>query len=184
MAQTSTKTLTIEDVESNPPRVEGRWELIDGEVVVMPAASYWHNIVAANIYDLLRDWDRERRHGRVLINDTGFVIRRNPDRMRAPDVAFVRRERDTPHQPGFFRGAPDLAVEVVSPDDREQEVLEKVDDWLDAGGEVIWVVWPTTRSVTIHRRGVDTSILHEGDTIEDNRLLPGFRAAVSDFFRA
>src|SRR3990172_3522972 len=178
MSQTSTKMLTVEEIELNPPRVEGRWELIDGEVVMMAAASYWHNVIAANVYDLLRDWDRDRQYGRVVINDTGFVIRRDPDRMRAPDVAFVRRERDTPDQTGFFRGPPDLAVEVVSPDDREQDVLAKADDWLDAGTHVVWAVWPATRSVTIHRQGEDPLILHEGACVDGGNILPGFRAAV------
>ncbi len=114
---------------------------------------------------------------------TGFRIAHEPDTVRAPDVAFVRAERMgvEPDQ-GFFPGPPDLAVEVLSPDDRAGEVLAKVQDWLDAGCCAVWVVDPRTRTVTVYRSRKEIVVLVESDTLSGGDLLPAFALPVAEIF--
>ena len=112
----------------------GRCELLRGELVMMSPAGSKHGVIALRIGGLLMDFVEPRGLGVVFGAETGFCIASNPDTVRAPDVAFVRRERIGGGLPeGFFPGAPDLAVEVLSPNDRASEVLAKVRDWLAAG---------------------------------------------------
>ena len=105
--------------------------------------------------------------------------------VRAPDAAFVRAERaatvrrDTP---GFFPGHPDLAVEVISPNDRYREVDEKTADWLAAGTLAVITVNPRNRTVGIHRPQADVIVLNEGDILEVQDVVPGWRMAVSEIF--
>src|SRR5690606_13059569 len=112
---------------------------------------------------------------KVYAAETGFIIARNPDRVRAPDVAFVRRERLLKEpQRGFFEGPPDLAVEVVSPNDTHAEVAAKVEQWLAAGTVSVWVVDPLNRTLDLHRGGSAIVRLHQDDELRDEPTLPGF----------
>jgi Uma2 family endonuclease len=117
--------------------------------------------------------------------ETGFQIARDPDTVRAPDVGFVLSERE-PGEPvkGYFPGPPDLAVEVLSPDDRASEVLAKVRDWLAAGCRRVWVVDPRTRTVSVYRSPSEIVVLSESDTLTDEELLPGFHLPVGEIFAA
>ena len=173
--------ITIEQVMADPPA--GRWELVYGELVTMAPAGDEHGSVAGNFYYLLRQWVEKRGLGRVYAAETGYILQRDPDVLRAPDTSFLTRARMRPKPlPTFYEGAPDFAVEVVSPGDRESEVADKVRQWLDAGTREVWVAWPRTRSVTVHRPGADVLIVHEGDTVEAGPVLPGFTVAVSEVF--
>jgi len=127
--------------------------------------------------------------GTVVAAETGFVLTRDPDTVRAPDVAFVRASRPAGPQRGYYPGAPDLAVEVLSPDDRPGYVREKVAEWLEAGTVAVWVVDPRKRTVTIHQsgrapheNGPAPSVLGESDTLRGGDLLPGFELLVRELF--
>ena len=122
------------------------------------------------------------RLGTVVAAETGFVLARDPDTVRAPDVAFLRASRPSGPQRGYYPGAPDLAVEVLSPDDRPGYVREKVAEWLEAGTLAVWVIDPRTRTVTIHSAGKQASVLEESDLLTGGSLLPGFALAVRDLF--
>jgi Uma2 family endonuclease len=161
---------------------EGPCELIAGEIVMMTPAGYQAGKIAATINYLLRAHAAKNRLGTVVSAEAGFVISREPDTVRAPDVAFVRRDRQPASLTGFFPGAPDLAVEVVSPTDRLASVDEKAQAWLNAGTPLVWVVWPNTRSVVVHRPGQPPRILHERDAISGEEVLPGFECPVAEFF--
>ena len=102
--------------------------------------------------------------------------------MRAPDIAFLRATRPPGPRRGYYPGAPDLAVEVLSPDDRPGYVREKVAEWLEAGALAVWVVDPRTRSVALHAAGASPVVLAETDRIVDGDLLPGFDLSVRDVF--
>ena len=117
--------------------------------------------------------------------ETGFHIGHNPDTVRAPDVAFVRADR-LPRSTvsGFFRGAPDLAVEVLSPEDRAGEVLAKVQEWLDAGCRNVWVIDPRTRTVSVHRSRREILVLSAPDSLTGDDLLPEFSVPVAEIFSA
>jgi Uma2 family endonuclease len=115
--------------------------------------------------------------------ETGFRISRDPDTVRAPDVAFVCAQRVPRRIPrGYFDGAPDLAVEVLSPEDRASEVMAKVQDWLEAGCREVWVVDPKTQTVSVHRSRNETLILHAADRLISDALLPGFSLSVAEIF--
>ena len=114
---------------------------------------------------------------------TGFIIHRNPDTVRSSDIAFISAERLPAKVPqGYFDGAPDLAVEVLSPNDRASEVQGKIRDWLDAGCRAVWIVDPETKSVTIYKSTHDIAVLGATDTLTDAEILPGFNAAISEIF--
>ena len=115
--------------------------------------------------------------------ETGFKIAQDPDTVRAPDAAFIRADRIGGKLPqGFFPGAPDLAVEVLSPDDRASEVIAKVENWLAAGCRSVWVVDPKTQTVSVYRPDRKAIVLKSTDTLTDADLLPGFAAAVAEIF--
>ena len=121
--------------------------------------------------------------GVVLGAETGFVIASNPDTVRAPDAAFIRADRVSDGLPqGFFPAAPDLAVEVLSPDDRASEVLAKVEDWLGAGCRAVWVVDPKTRTVAVYRATGEAVILKTTDTLTGGDILPGLEIPVGKIF--
>ena len=161
----------------------GRCELVRGELIMMSPAGFNHGRIASRIGARIANFVEETGTGAVTGAETGFWIGRNPDTVRAPDVGFVRSERLGPTPIlGFFPGAPDLAVEVLSPDDRRREVLTKVQNWLDAGCQVVWIVDPAKRTVAVHHTGSDTIHLGESDTLTAEDLLPGFQLPVAEIF--
>ena len=177
---TTSRFITAEELFAMPD--SKATELIAGEIVMMTPAGYQHGTITATICSILRSHVAANRMGSVVSGETGFVIARNPDTVRAPDVAFVRRDRQPQSPEAFFPGAPDLAVEVISPYDRLKDVDDKTKAWLDAGTPVVWVVWADTRSVTVHRSGQPPRILHETDVITGEEVLPGFQCSVAEFF--
>ena len=150
----------------------------------MAPAGSEHGVIAARLARLLDGYASEKGLGPVFGAETGFRIESDPDTVRAPDAAFIRTQRiaalGIPR--GYFPGAPDLAAEVVSPDDSKREVREKVEDWLEAGTEVVWVIAPRTRTVTVHERGGGVTTLGENATLDGGELLPGWSCPVADLF--
>ena len=122
--------------------------------------------------------------GVVFGAETGFWTERNPDTVRAPDAAFVSNERlpaeGLPR--GYFQGAPDLAVEVVSPGDSAAEVRGKAEEWLQAGARLVWLVYPESRAVTVFRSREDVRTLASTDELTGEPVLPGFRCRVEELF--
>jgi len=161
--------LTIEEAARR--RSETPWELIRGELVERPFKTYEQGRIIARLLGLLAEPQTATDVGGQFLVGTGFVLARNPDTLRAPDVAFVRAERDEPERRGFFPGPPDLALEGVSPEDRQQEVEAKANAWLEAGTPLVWVIWPATHSVTMHRPAHKPAILHEGHTLDGEAVI-------------
>jgi len=161
-----------------------RHELIQGELQTMAPASEWHGQVAYAIGRLVGNHVYENNLGRCYAAETGFVIRRNPDTVRAPDFAFVPAERLGGAPSDHFSSAvPDLIVEVVSPSDRASEVTEKALAWLDYGVRLVWVVDPRAKVVTVHRPGDVIGLVRGDDAVLDGGdVLPGFRVRLSDLF--
>jgi Uma2 family endonuclease len=163
----------------------GRCELVRGELIMMTPAGEEHGWIVINMSTPLALHVREKGLGRVYGAETGFRIARDPDTVRAPDVAFVRAERLGP-RPGkkFFEGAPDLAVEVLSPDDRASEVLAKVHEWLETGSRAVWLVDPDTRTVTVYRSRTQIVTLGTSDQLTGEDVVPGFSIPVAEIFSA
>ncbi|HZK81778.1 MAG TPA: Uma2 family endonuclease [Humisphaera sp.] len=161
----------------------GRCELVRGEIVHRAPAGAEHGDVAGEIFGRIWSFVREHKRGKVYAAETGFTLARNPDVTRGADVAFVRSER-VPRRRirGYFPGAPDLAVEVISPTDRHAAVLEKVDEWLAAGTVSVWVVDSGARSVEIYRSGNQVLRYRENDELRDDPALPGMVLKLDDLF--
>jgi Uma2 family endonuclease len=161
----------------------GRCELVRGEIKMMSPAGARHGSIIVNISSLLDGFVRAHHLGKIMGAETGFIIRRNPDTVLAPDVALIGAERLPAELPqGYFDGPPDLAVEVLSPNDRAGEVQKKINDWLAAGCRAVWIVDPETKSVTVYKSGNEVTVLNASDALADAQLLPGFSAAVSVIF--
>src|SRR5213596_1155533 len=173
-------SLTAADVErmSMPGK---QVELVRGQLVVREPSGTWLGAIAANLAYLLGDFVRRHGLGLVFAQDTGFKIGSDPDTVRAPDVAFVGRERaGLIRKRGYAELAPDLLAEILSPDDRPAEVLAKVADWLAAGTKLVWVVDPERLEVRVYGGDGSLSVLHESDALDGEEVLPGFRCPVRD----
>lgn len=161
-----------------------RYELVKGELFEMPLAGGRHGSVAMQIGTALGSYVWANELGEVFAPGTGFIVRRDPDTVRAPDAAFVAKERlprgELPH--GYLEMVPDLAVEVVSPGDSAREVREKVADWMGAGVRLLWAIDPAARSVTVYRSTDDFDVLSEDDTLDGGLVIPGFSANINDLF--
>jgi len=172
--------LTADDLARIRP-AEKRTELVRGRMVVREPAGFRHGDVAMAIALAIGHFLRTHASGRLLAAETGFVLSTNPDTVRAPDVAFVRNERiPDPLPRGYARFAPDLVVEVLSPDDRPGEVLEKVADWLSAGTRLVWVIDPERRTGRVHRPDGTVMQLNELDALDGEDVLPGFSYRLAD----
>ncbi|AHY47565.1 Putative restriction endonuclease [Rubrobacter radiotolerans] len=161
-----------------------RYELVRGELRQMNPAGNIHGRVAMNFGAELRMHARKNGLGEVYAAETGFKISTDPDTVRAPDVAFISRARleEVGETEGFWPGAPDLAVEVVSPADTYTEVEEKVSDWLDAGTKLVVILNPRKKTATVHRPQGNVSLLGESDTLDCGDVVEGFEVAVEDLF--
>ena len=160
-----------------------RSELVRGRLIVREPAGSRHGAVAARVAYRLMAHLEATGAGRVYAAETGFKIESDPDTVRAPDVAFVVRARLVePEQAGFFDGAPDLAVEVLSPDDRPGEVLEKVGAWLGAGARLVWVIDPERRTARTYSADGSTSLIRADGILSGEDVLPEFVCALSDLW--
>jgi Uma2 family endonuclease len=156
-----------------------RTELINGVLVVREPAGYNHGRIAVALTLAIGSFVREHQLGDVLAAETGFKLTSGPDTVRAPDVAFVSRERIPEQTRGFPATAPDLAVEVLSPDDRPSEVLAKVADWLRAGSRLVWVVDPDRRQARVYRADGSESVIQDEGSLDGETVLPGFFCPLS-----
>jgi Uma2 family endonuclease len=161
-----------------------RYELVRGYLQKMAPAGSNHGAIAMNLAGPLHQYVRANRLGKVYAAETGFLIARNPDTVRAPDSAFVRQERveRTGDVPGFWPGAPDLVVEVVSPGDLYTEITEKVADWLAAGTQLVIIVDPRRQTLAIHRSPTEMQTLTINDTLDGDPVVPGWTLPVRDVF--
>lgn len=161
-----------------------RRELLAGEVRDMNPAGYLHGRIAMSVSAPLDQYVRKHSLGVVLAAETGFKISSSPDTVRAPDVSFVRRERveEAGEVEGYWPGAPDLAVEVVSPNDSYASVEEKAASWLEAGTYAVVVVEPRTKTVTVRSSRTEIRIFTEGDMLDVGDAVPGWTILVADIF--
>ena len=180
---TTIQTITADELLQQPD--DGfRYELVKGELVKMAPAGSEHGKLAMRVGWRLAQHVESQELGNVYAAETGFQLASGPDTVRAPDVAFVRQERveGAGEVRGFWPGAPDLAVEVVSPGDTYAEVEDKVLDWLDAGTLMVAVVNPRQRTVTIYRSRADIVILTRDDLLDGNNVVPGWILPIRELF--
>ena len=157
-----------------------RTELVRGVLVVREPPGGRHGFVAMNLGAELAVHVKRTGAGAVFAAETGFKIATDPDTVRAPDVAFVARERvSAAVTRGYPAFAPDLAVEVLSPDDRAGEVLAKIADWLSAGTKLVWVVDPERRLARIYRADRRDTVIAADGTLDGEDVLPGFSCTLA-----
>ena len=158
-------------------------ELIRGELREMTPPGEEHGWVTAKVNAIIGHFILERKLGRFVASETGFLIEHNPDTVRAPDFAFTRAERlSGPASRKYATIPPDLVIETLSPGDRPAEVAEKIADWLRFGVALAWVIDPARRSVAVHRPGKQVEVLRAGQFLEGEEVLPGFRLAVDEIW--
>lgn len=159
-------------------------ELVRGKLIEMAPASWGHGGRSSKADRLVGDFVERCGLGVTFGAETGFYLSRNPDTVRAPDVAFVRAERIPKNQDGsgFFDGPPDLAVEVLSPGDRTADVLEKVADFLRGGTLEVWVIDPKARTITLYVPDAPPRVLSGSQPLDGSRALPGFAEPAASFF--
>ena len=183
MSATLTKSITADELLAMPDDGH-RYELVEGELRRMSPAGDEHGQVGMELAIPLGSHVKKNKLGKLYLAETGFLIRTNPDTVRAPDIAFVRMERikQTPGIKGYRVGAPDLAVEVVSPGDTVNEVEDKVAEWLEGGARMVWVVSPKLHTVTVYRSLTDIVTLTAKDKLDGGEVVPGFQMNVTEIF--
>ncbi len=179
----ATHLLTVE-LAALPEQPGVRYELVEGILVEMPGAGGIHAALVMRLVLLLHSFVSQHRLGRVFADGLAYILRRDPDTVRIPDVSVVRRERIPPTgiPEGFWPGPPDLAVEIVSPTDRAEDVHDRVHDYLAAGTSLVWVLWPRARAVTVHTPDGLARELGPNSELHGEPVLPGFRVGIAELF--
>ena len=182
MAATAS-TLTTAEQLLLIPRGSLRHELVRGELRTMTPPGFEHGRLSVKIGHLLAVHAESTDSG-VAVGETGFLIDRDPDTVRAPDAAFISKQRADAVGPTrkYWPGAPDLAVEVLSPGDSFHEVQEKALEWVAAGCVAVLVLDPDERAATVYRAGGDAHVHGAGDTLDLSDAVPGFTVTVAELF--
>ncbi|MDQ7801870.1 MAG: Uma2 family endonuclease [Armatimonadota bacterium] len=159
-----------------------RYEIDEGELVIMAPAGFEHGRILSLVDALLRAFVQAHRLGEVVSGDVGIFLGRGPDTLRAPDVAFYSRERlqQIRDRTGFPQVAPDLAVEVHDP--TEPDLTRKVHQYLQAGVRAVWVVDPQVRSLTRYAPGEQATVWSDPADVVEEPVLPGFRFHLREVF--
>lgn len=161
---------------------DARCELIDGEVTEMAPAGGEHGDVELGILAAIRVVTQRHRLGWAFGPSTGFLVDRAPDTVLQPDGSFVAAGRLSHAPPGFVELAPDLVLEVISPSDRMSAVIAKVNRWLAAGVQVVWVADPAAAEVLVWRSPSEVQTVGRDETLTCEELLPGFALPLSEVF--
>jgi Uma2 family endonuclease len=177
--------VTADELLAMPTGMGKRYELVTGELRIMSPSGWRHGEIVDNLTALLSAYIRAHDLGRGFGAETGFLIAVDPDTVRAPDFAFIAKANLPAEKPSeaFWPGAPDLAVEVLSPSDRTGEVDEKIDAWLAAGCTAVWVIDPQLETVTSYRSRTDVQIKTAGEILEGAPVVPGLSCPVNELFR-
>lgn len=163
-----------------------RRELVNGEVVEMTPVGGTHGQVTLRLARRIADHVERRGGGEVVVGDVGFILQlpNDPERVRAPDVGFVRLEKLPGGRlpQGFILGAPDLAVEVLSPTDNPVDIQQKVRDFLESGTRLIWLIAPQAKTATVYRPDGSARLLREHESLDGEDVLLGLSIRLADIF--
>ncbi len=163
----------------------GPAELVRGEIVYMAPTGHSHGYIEFNIGGILREFVHQHKLGRVLGGEVGIYTRRNPDTVRAVEVAYISRERLAQVQSqSYLDVAPELIVEVLSPDDSWSELMEKLEEYFAIGVQMVWVADPRRPQVYIYHSLTEVERFTLGDVLPGGATLPGFSVPVAELFAA
>lgn len=176
------RLVTAEELERMGEQDFG-FELVRGQLVPVTPPGGEHGLLTVFLTGELQQFARARGLGRVY-SESGYVLTRNPDTVRGPDVSFVciARPAGIKGPLGFITGAPDLAIEIRSPDNTLAALAEKASDYLEAGGRLVWVVDPPSRTVRVYRPGQPVQVLSGKATLDGEDALPGFKLPLTRLF--
>ena len=180
---TATRLITAEELLDMPDDGH-RYELVRGELVRIMGTGLEHSYIADNCYGSIRAYVMSANLGRVFSSQLGYRLASDPDTVRIPDLGFIRRERleAVGVIQGYLPGAPDLAIEVISPNDRYRDVESKLSDYFTAGTLRVIVLEPDSRTARVCRPQIDFDVLTEADTLDGGDVVPGWRMPVSEIF--
>lgn len=181
MATVAKKLITAEEFGRMPNPVDGALqELVRGEIVTMPPPKGRHGFCCSKADRRVGNFVDDHNLGTVVCNDTGFIMERDPDTVRGPDISFWSRQRLPVLPEEYIEIPPDLAIEVISPSDVFSQVQRRVREFLASGVRLVWLIDPANRTVTVYRKGEPVQELEESDTLTGEEVLPGFACKVAD----
>lgn len=171
--------------KSEPGRSDQFYELDRGVLIIREPGCLYHSVMGGTLFAALHYHARHHHLGIVFGPDLGCVLRRDPDTVQSPDVAFIRTDRipTGDDRLKFFEGSPDLAVEVISPSDRLTKVDKKVRSFLEFGSRIVWVVNPRNQTITVHKPNTIPYVLAVGTELDGEDVVPGFKISVAEVFR-
>lgn len=187
MSTAATKLMTAEELLKLPMGMGKRYELVNGELITMAPAGFEHGRIANRLQMHLNRYVYSAELGEVFTAETGFIIRRNPDTVRAPDTGFVSNERLEQYGrsvQGYYPIAPDLVVEVRSPDESQTAIDTKTEEWFAGGAQLVWWVDPRRKTVAVYKSSEDKQRLTIADTLHGAPVLPGFSVPLTEIFPA
>lgn len=161
----------------------GRCELVEGKIVMRSPSGWRHGKYERRFGNVLGNFADEHHLGEVMVGEVGIYIRQNPDTVRGADVIFISNERLAQvKSASFLDVAPELIVEVMSPDDRWSEVKQKIREYFSIGVKLVWVADPSDKTVSVYRSLTEVRLLAESDLLSGEEALPGFSVSVSTLF--
>ena len=153
----------------------GPAELIHGKVVRLAAPKPKHGRITMRLGSWVHRFVEEQKLGQVYAAETGYLLERDPDLIRCPDISFVRTELSKEHdEDDYYTHSPDLVVEVLSPSERPERVKEKIQVWLTFGAKSVWVLDPEEKTITVHHAGTTPRVGKGQEVFQDAVVLPGF----------
>jgi Uma2 family endonuclease len=161
----------------------GRCELVEGKIIMHSPTSWRHGRYERRFGNSLGDFVDKYQLGEVLVGEVGIYIGRNPDTIRGADVIFISNERLTQvKSASFLDVAPELVIEVMSPDDRWTEVKQKIREYFSIGVRLVWVADPSDKTVSVYRSLTDVRLFTESDSLSGEEVLPSFSVLVATLF--
>jgi Uma2 family endonuclease len=177
----ATRLVTADELQKLPDD-DYKYELVAGRVIRMSPVGFRHGRTVMRFGAALDRFARARSLG-VIVTEVGFTLATNPDTVRAPDIAFVRQDRiPSPDPRGFWQGPPDLAIEVLSPDDRPREIRTKVNEYLAHGVPLVVHVDPDEKTVAVFRPSLQPITLGLDDVLDLSDVVAGFTCTVREIF--
>ena len=161
----------------------GPCELVKGEIVTMSPTGHPHGNFEGNFYAALRSFVKQNKLGRVLVGEVGIYTARNPDTVRAADVAYVSKERMAKAKSqSYLDVAPEIVVEILSPDDAWSDLMEKMDEYFSIGVKSVWVADPRKQQVYVYQSATDVQRFNVNDTLTGGNVLAGFNVPIAELF--
>lgn len=180
------KLFTAEQLAELPTGTGKRYELMSGELIEMSPSGGEHGEFVFDIGYFLKDYLLKNKVGRLTGAESGFYITRNPDTVRAPDLAFIPHERlpEGKLPKGYMDIVPALVIEVISPHDKAVDIEEKTRLWLQFGVTQVWNVYPDGQRVLVHTQDGLVKLYQGEESVPGGELLPDFTLKLSDIFKS